>query len=59
MLHNPILRAGELAYDQDTNKFKVGDGEKHWRDLPPFDMPTRWYGYSSSGQPLFRFKACD
>lgn len=57
--YNPILRVGELAYDFDTNQFKIGDGERHWRDLPTFEMPTKWYGYSPSGQPMFIFKTCD
>jgi len=58
-MHNPILREGELAYDYDTNQFRIGDGKRHWRDLPPFEMPTKWYGYSPEGQPIFRFKAHD
>ncbi len=59
MLHNPILRAGELAYDLDTNLFRIGDGIKHWRDLVPFNMPTSWCGYSPDGKPLLRFRIPD
>lgn len=57
MLVNPILREGELAYDFDTDKFRIGDGKRHWRDLPQFQMPTSWMGYSPSGQPLLKFDA--
>jgi len=31
---NPVLAAGEPALETDTNKFKYGDGETAWRDLP-------------------------
>lgn len=31
---NPILALGELSVETDTGKFKIGDGVKHWVDLP-------------------------
>lgn len=31
---NPILLAGEVVYESDTHKFKVGDGVTAWRLLP-------------------------
>jgi hypothetical protein len=31
---NPILQSGELAWEKDTNKIKVGDGITEWNDLP-------------------------
>jgi hypothetical protein len=31
---NPILQSGELAWEKDTNKIKVGDGITQWNDLP-------------------------
>lgn len=31
---NPILAKAEMALESDTNKFKFGDGETHWNDLP-------------------------
>jgi hypothetical protein len=31
---NPVLLEGELGYELDSNRFKVGDGVKHWIDLP-------------------------
>lgn len=31
---NPILASAEPGVEIDTNKFKIGDGVKHWNDLP-------------------------
>jgi len=31
---NPVLAEGELGYETDTHKLKVGDGQTHWLDLP-------------------------
>jgi hypothetical protein len=33
---DPILNAGEIGFESDTNKFKVGDGINHWADLAYF-----------------------
>ena len=33
---NPVLLIGELAYETDTNKLKIGDGTNAWNDLPYF-----------------------
>lgn len=33
---NPILNAGEIGYETDTNKFKIGDGTNHWANLIHF-----------------------
>lgn len=30
---NPILAAGEIGFESDTSKFKIGDGVNHWDDL--------------------------
>ena len=30
---NPILQLGEIGYETDTNKLKVGDGVTEWNDL--------------------------
>jgi hypothetical protein len=35
---NPILHDGEPGYERDTKKFKIGDGETHWRDLDYVDL---------------------
>jgi len=32
----PILNAGEIGWESDTNKFKIGDGTNHWADLDYF-----------------------
>jgi hypothetical protein len=31
---NPVLHAGEFAWESDTNKVKIGNGEAQWNDLP-------------------------
>lgn len=31
---NPILDLGELAYETDTKRFKIGDGSTNWNALP-------------------------
>lgn len=31
---NPILQLGEVGYETDTNKLKVGDGVTKWNSLP-------------------------
>jgi hypothetical protein len=31
---NPVLLAGELGLELDTNQFKIGDGETAWNALP-------------------------
>ena len=33
---NPILAAGEIGFESDNNKFKIGDGVNHWEDLGYF-----------------------
>ncbi len=33
---DPILAAGEIGVETDTNQFKVGDGVNHWADLSYF-----------------------
>ena len=32
----PVLNAGEIGFEIDTNKFKIGDGVNHWVDLNYF-----------------------
>lgn len=34
--NGPILSAGEIGFESDTNKFKIGDGVNHWVDLTYF-----------------------
>jgi hypothetical protein len=33
---NPILAAGEIGFETDTNQFKMGDGVNEWADLSYF-----------------------
>jgi hypothetical protein len=33
---NPVLNAGEIGWESDTNKFKIGDGTNHWASLDYF-----------------------
>ncbi len=33
---NPILAAGEIGFETDTNQFKIGDGTNQWADLSYF-----------------------
>ena len=33
---NPVLLIGELAYETNTNKLKIGDGTNTWNNLPYF-----------------------
>ena len=37
---NPILAVGEIGFETDTNKFKIGDGVTFWRDLA-YPMPSK------------------
>ena len=34
--NGPILNAGEIGWESDTNKFKIGDGVNYWDDLEYF-----------------------
>jgi hypothetical protein len=34
--NGPILAPGEIGFESDTNKFKLGDGVNHWIDLDYF-----------------------
>jgi len=39
--NGPILAIGEIGYESDTNKFKIGDGVNHWLNLSYFvDLAT-------------------
>jgi len=33
---NPVLAAGEIGFETDTSKFKIGDGSSTWSALPYF-----------------------
>ena len=51
---NPVLAEGELGYETDTNKFKLGDGTTAWADLTYFsdDDATGGVGYTGSQGPI-------
>jgi hypothetical protein len=34
--NGPILNAGEIGFETDTNRFKIGDGTNHWINLDYF-----------------------
>jgi hypothetical protein len=39
--NGPVLNSGEIGYESDTNKFKIGDGVNHWLSLAYFvDLAT-------------------
>lgn len=35
-LINPVLLDGEIGYEKDTGKMKIGDGVRAWNALPYF-----------------------
>jgi hypothetical protein len=41
---NPILLDGEMGYEKDTGKMKIGDGVTRWNDLVYFpNIPTTFF----------------
>jgi hypothetical protein len=45
----PILNAGEIGWESNTNKFKIGDGVNNWIDLPYFVDATDLLAESLGG----------
>jgi hypothetical protein len=42
--NNPVLLDGEMGYEKDTGKMKIGDGIHRWNDLPYFpNIPTTFF----------------
>ena len=37
---DPILRVGEPALSTDVYKLKIGDGRRHWADIPYLGLDT-------------------
>jgi len=35
---NPILSCGEIGFDTTQNRHKIGDGIRHWNELPYFAL---------------------
>lgn len=43
---NPVLSEGEIGFEIDTNKLKIGNGENNWNDL-------EYFGASAEVHPMF------
>jgi hypothetical protein len=39
-LANPVLAAGEIGFETNTNNFKIGNGVNNWETLPYFASST-------------------
>jgi hypothetical protein len=46
-LENPVLKDGEPGFEQNTGRFKIGDGIRTWAELGYFD-PTSEEDLSNS-----------
>lgn len=57
--NNPVLGDGEMGYEKDTGKMKIGNGTAAWNSLAYFpNIPTTFFdgGYPSivyTGGPVF------
>lgn len=65
-----VLASGEIGYETDTGKFKIGDGSTAWASLSYFqnagafqpldadltDLATRWSAASASGSAQLAFR---
>ena len=49
---NPVLAAGEIGFETDTNQFKMGDGVNTWSDLTYFIDATTLSGSLDDYIPL-------
>lgn len=45
---NPILLSGELGFEKDTYKYKIGDGIKNWDTLPYQNNRIKYMSVSSN-----------
>lgn len=56
---NPILASGEVGYETNTSKMKIGDGTTPWNSLPYFagggGGGTGLSGYSGTAGTSFDF----
>lgn len=39
ILKNPVLGPGEIGVEADTERFKIGDGVKHWSEIAEYFVP--------------------
>lgn len=44
---NPVLAAGEIGFETDTNKFKIGDGINNWGSLDYFSTSIDLSSYAT------------
>jgi hypothetical protein len=49
---NPVLAAGEIGWESDTNKFKMGDGVNEWEELDYFINESQIEGSVDDFIPL-------
>jgi len=56
---NPVLLAGELGHESDTDKLKIGDGSTNWTGLTYLPIDGTWTGdtiavdYGGTGQTSY------
>jgi hypothetical protein len=43
---NPVLLLGEIVYESDTGKMKIGNGSSRWNNLPYFAIGVTTEAYS-------------
>ena len=55
---NPILLAGELGFEYDTGKMKVGDGTTNWNSLPYLTQATGPTGGAGPTGPTGSYWSC-
>ena len=51
VLANPLLLAGEIGLEIDTNRMKMGDGTNRWASLPYFPYDTGLGSVFDGGTP--------
>ena len=52
---NPTLASGEIGFETDTNKFKIGNGSTAWSSLSYSSMPSSAFDegdFTAKGQLL-------
>ena len=49
--NGPVLNAGEIGFESDTNKFKIGDGVNHWLALSYFSNTSGLEALLNDGAP--------
>jgi hypothetical protein len=49
--NGPVLNAGEIGFESDTNKFKIGDGVNHWVALAYFANTSGLEALLNDGAP--------